>query len=79
MTTSQSKSTQGQAARDPRQAAKEAARPNLPTGKLLRRLMGYITASRGRFIVAMALVLLSVVLTALLPYLMGLAINVIGG
>ena len=41
--------------------------------------MGYITASRGRFWTAMLLVLVSVLLTALLPYLMGLAINVIGG
>ena len=31
--------------------------------------MGYITASRGRFVLAMALVLIPVVLTALLPYL----------
>lgn len=79
MMASRSESRQAQAAKDPRQAAQEAPRPKLPTGKLLRRLLGYITASRGRFIVAMVLVLVSVFLTATLPYLMGLAINVIGG
>jgi len=70
-------SSQSQPAKDPRQAA--ATPHKLPTFKLLRRLMGYITASRGRFWLAMVLVLVSVLLAALLPYLMGLAINIIGG
>lgn len=72
-----SASTKGQAAKDPRQPATTTHK--LPTVKLLRRLLGYITASRGRFWLAMLLVLVSVLLAALLPYLMGLAINIIGG
>ena len=69
--------TQGQAAKDPRQSTPTTHK--LPIIKLMRRLMGYITASRGRFWGAMLLVLVSVLLAALLPYLMGLAINIIGG
>jgi ABC-type multidrug transport system fused ATPase/permease subunit len=72
-----STSTQGQPAKDPRQSTPTTHK--LPTIKLMRRLMGYITASRGRFWLAMLLVLVSVLLAALLPYLMGLAINIIGG
>jgi ABC-type multidrug transport system fused ATPase/permease subunit len=74
-----SKSTSSQAVKDPRAVAREMPRPELPTGKLLRRLLAYITASRGRFLLAMGLVLVSVFLSATLPYLMGLAVNVIGG
>jgi ATP-binding cassette, subfamily B, bacterial len=74
-----SPATQTQAAKDPRPASPAGARPALPTGKLLRRLLGYIIARRGRFWLAMLLVFVSVVLTALLPYLMGMAINIIGG
>ena len=68
---------QAQAAKDPRQ--QENIRPKLPTGRLIRRLLGYVTRSRGRFWLAMVLVVVSVLLAALLPYLMGLAINIIGG
>jgi ATP-binding cassette, subfamily B, bacterial len=67
------------AVKDPRQAVEELPRPKLPAGMLIRRLLGYITASRGRFILAMTMVLLSVFLSAMLPYLMGMAVNVIGG
>jgi ABC-type multidrug transport system fused ATPase/permease subunit len=74
-----SKSTASQAVKDPRAAAREIPQPKLPTGKLLRRLLVYITASRGRFLLAMILVLVSVFLSAVLPYLMGMAVNVIGG
>ncbi|MBK8048112.1 MAG: ABC transporter ATP-binding protein [Anaerolineales bacterium] len=74
-----SATTQPQAAKDPRQAAQEVVRPKVPTTKLMKRLLRYVTASRGRFWLAMILVLVSVVLTALLPYLMGVAINIIGG
>ncbi len=73
-----SASTQGQPAKDPRQAP-ASRRPQTAHQQLLRRLLGYITRSRGRFWLAMLLVLVSVLLAALLPYLMGLAINIIGG
>ena len=58
-----STSTQGQAAKDPRQPA--PATHKLPIIKLMRRLMGYITASRGRFWMAMLLVLVSVLLAVM--------------
>jgi len=73
-----SATTQGQPAKDPRQTPAGETH-KLPALKLLRRLLGYITRSRGRFWLAMLLVLISVLLAALLPYLMGLAINIIGG
>ena len=71
--------TTTQTVKDPRAAAQTPPRPKLATGKLLRRLMGYIVASRGRFILAMVMVFISVLLSALLPYLMGEAVSVIGG
>lgn len=68
-----------QAVQDPRERGKNLPQHKLSTGKLLRRLMGYIVASRGRFILAMVMVFISVLLSAMLPYLMGEAVSVIGG
>ena len=71
--------TTTQAVQDPRQQGKNLPQHKLSTGKLMRRLLGYIVASRGRFALAMVMVFISVLLAAMLPYLMGEAVSVIGG
>lgn len=44
----------------------------------LRRLLGYVVHRRGRFILVIVLLITSVLLSALLPYLMGRAVDLIG-
>lgn len=50
----------------------------LPLSATLRRLLGYVLYRRGRFILVLALLITSVLLSALLPYLMGRAVDIIG-
>jgi ATP-binding cassette subfamily B protein len=64
-------------AKDPRRATGDGEKLNL--GKVLRRLLGYVLAGKGRLILSLVLILVSVLLAAVLPIFMGNAVNIIGG
>jgi ATP-binding cassette subfamily B protein len=64
-------------AKDPRQATQ--GQEKLPLGKIMRRLLAYVLASKGRLLLSLGLILASVLLSAFLPVLMSNAINIIGG
>jgi ATP-binding cassette subfamily B protein len=74
-----SQTTNKPVARDPRRrkgvGGDEDQIPLIPT---LRRLLGYVVRRRGRFILVIVLLVTSVLLAALLPYLMGRAVDLIG-
>jgi ABC-type multidrug transport system fused ATPase/permease subunit len=74
-----SETTQKPVAKDPRRRKGETSDDNqialLPT---MRRLLGYVLHRRGRFILVVLLLIFSVLLAALLPYLMGRAVDLIG-
>jgi ATP-binding cassette, subfamily B, bacterial len=74
-----SETTNKPVAKDPRR------RKGVPSGDdrielipTLRRLLGYVVHRRGRFIFVVILLVSSVLLAALLPYLMGRAVDLIG-
>jgi ATP-binding cassette subfamily B protein len=74
-----SETTNKPVAKDPRR------RKGAPSGDdrielvpTLRRLLGYVVHRRGRFIFVVVLLIASVLLAALLPYLMGRAVDLIG-
>jgi ATP-binding cassette subfamily B protein len=75
--TTASQNAAGDVAKDPRRAT--PAREKLPLGPILRRLLGYVLQSKGRLLLALALILISVLMGAGLPALMGNAIDIIGG
>lgn len=64
-------------AKDPRLPATQQEK--LPIVPIMRRLLGYVLQSKGRIVLALALILVSVVASATLPAFMGQAIDVIGG
>ncbi len=70
-------SKQTNVAQDPRKT--ETLEPQAPVGPVLKRLLGYITVHRGRFILSLVLTFVGVVFSAALPYLMGQAINILAG
>lgn len=72
-----SETTTKPVAKDPRRrrGADDGRLELLPT---LRRLLGYVLHRRGRFFLVIALLFTSVLLAALLPYLMGRAVDLIG-
>ncbi|MFN8475992.1 MAG: ABC transporter ATP-binding protein [Anaerolineae bacterium] len=72
-----SDSTQTNVAKDPRKQA--AAEPSAEMWPTIRRLLAYMLRSRIRFILAIVLITIGVLISAALPYLMGQAINIIGG
>ncbi len=70
-------SKKGELAQDPRNP--QAPESQVVLGPTLRRLLGYFFAHRGRAVVAFVLAFIGVLLGALLPYLLGLGINILGG
>jgi ATP-binding cassette subfamily B protein len=64
-------------AKDPRRETSQGEKLNL--GKVLRRLLAYVLAGKGRLILSLVLILLSVLMAAVLPIFMGNAVNIIGG
>jgi ATP-binding cassette subfamily B protein len=64
-------------AKDPRQPAAEPEK--LPLGPIMRRLLGYVLKSKSRLLLALVLIFVAVVASAVLPAFMGQAVNVIGG
>lgn len=65
-------------ARDPRRRAAESAdEDQLPLFITLRRLLRYVLYRRARFTIIIVLLISSVLLSALLPYLMGRAVDLI--
>ena len=72
-----SDTTKTNIAKDPRRQV--AAEPKTPMGPTIRRLLRYMLVHRPRFILSIVLIAVGVLLSAALPYLMGQAINIIGG
>jgi ATP-binding cassette subfamily B protein len=64
-------------AKDPRQPAVEPEK--LPIVLIMRRLLGYVLKSKSRILLALMLIFVAVVASAVLPAFMGQAVNVIGG
>ena len=64
-------------AKDPREVAAAEARSQI--GPTLGRLFKYVLHDKGKLVLALGLILLSVIVSAALPVLMGQAINIIGG
>lgn len=62
-------------AKDPRRKAAVSDAEQTPLLITLRRLLGYVVQRRGQFSVVVVLLLASVLLSALLPYLMGRAVD----
>jgi ATP-binding cassette, subfamily B, bacterial len=75
--TSNTKNAATAVAKDPRKESPEQEK--LALGKIMRRLLAYVLSSKGRLFLALALILVSVLLGAILPVLMSNAINIIGG
>ncbi len=65
-------------AKDPRRTPALSDEEQTPLLVTLRRLLSYVVYRRGYFILVIVLLFISVLLSALLPYLMGRAIDVIG-
>lgn len=74
-----SETTNKPVAKDPRRRKGAPSDDDqIPLVPTLRRLLGYVVHRRGRFILVVVLLITSVLLAALLPYLMGRAVDLIG-